>query len=293
MRILVAGATGVLGNSLIPLLTAVGHEVIGLSRSAPGGRGTDALDAAAVAKAVRAAKPDAIVNLLTAIPPRINARTMTKDFALTNRLRIEGTRNLIAAAPGTRILSQSIAYMYDPAPGLANEDAPLWRAVPRQWATSFAALVELERQTTAAGGLALRFGQLYGPGSMFAPPGSIAQDVRAGKMPIVGKQSATWSFTHSDDAASAIVAALDRDVTGALNIVDDTPVPVSGFLPEYARRLGGPKPKHVPEFLAKLAAGDWGVAYMCRLRGADNARARLTLNWRPRYASWLDGMGLA
>lgn len=298
MKILVAGATGVIGNSLVPLLNAVGHEVVGLSRSPHERAGAqnvvaDALDAAAVAQAVRAAQPDVIVNLLTAIPARINARNMTRDFALTNRLRVEGTRNLIAAAPGVRILSQSVAYLYDPAPGLANEDAPLWNDVPRRWATSFAALVELDRQTTAAGGLTLRFGHLYGPGSAFAPQGSITQDVRTAKMPVVGKRSATWSFTHADDAASAIVAAVDRDVAGALNIVDDTPVPVAEFLPAYARSLGAPKPKHVPEFLAKLAVGDWGVAYMCRLRGADNSRARLALNWRPRYASWRDGMGLA
>lgn len=294
MRVLVAGATGVIGNSLVPLLTAVGHEVIGLAHTeVPGTRTVvaDALDADAVHQAVRAAAPDVVVNLLTAIPAALNPRTIARDMALTNRLRVEGTRNLLAAAPDARHIAQSIAYLYDPdgGPGPANEDAPLWRNVPKQWATSLAALTDLERQVRDADGLVLRFGHLYGPGSAFAPDGSVTEQVRAGKMPVVGNRSATWSFTHADDAATAVVAALDVPATGALNIVDDTPVRTSDWLPEYARLVGGPKPRHVPEFLAKLAVGGWGVAYMTRLRGADNARARLTLDWRPRYTSWRDG----
>jgi nucleoside-diphosphate-sugar epimerase len=294
MRVLVAGATGVIGQSLVPLLTAVGHEVVALARKeVPGTRTVvaDALDPDAVHRAVHVAAPDVVVNMLTAIPAAINPRTMTKDMAVTNRLRVEGTRNLLAAAPGARHIAQSIGYLYDPdgGTGPANEDAPVWRHVPKQWATSLAALTDLERQVTGAGGLALRFGHLYGPGSAFAPDGSMTEQIRAGKLPIVGKRAATWSFTHADDAASAVVAALDVAATGTLNIVDDTPVRVPDWLPEYARLVGGPKPRHVPEFLAKLAVGGWGVAYMTRLRGADNARARLTLDWRPRYGSWRDG----
>lgn len=294
MRVLVAGATGVIGKSLVPLLTAVGHEVIALARKeVPGTRTVvaDALDADAVQRAVHAAAPDAVVTMLTAIPATLNPRTMARDMARTNRLRVEGTRNLLAAAPDARHIAQSIAYLYDPdgGPGPANEDAPLWRDVPKQWATSLAALTDLERQVGDADGLVLRFGHLYGPGSAFAPDGSVTGQVRAGKMPIVGKRSATWSFTHADDAATAVAAALDVPATGALNVVDDTPVLVSDWLPEYARLVDGPEPKHVPEFLAALAAGGWGVAYLTRLRGADNARARLTLDWRPRYTSWRDG----
>jgi nucleoside-diphosphate-sugar epimerase len=99
-----------------------------------------------------------------------------------------------------------------------------------------------------------------------------------------------FSFTHADDAASAIVAAVDRDrVTGTLNVVDDTPTALREWLPGYAKTLGGPAPKPAPAALARLAVGGWGVAFMNELRGADNARARLLLNWRPRHASWTDG----
>lgn len=303
MRVLVAGATGVLGRRLVPLLAAVGHEVIGLSRSArraeaPAVEGVrlvvaDALDRTALTRAVREAAPDAVVDLLTAIPAEVDPRRLARDFALTNRLRTEGTRNLIDAAAEAgagRFIAEGLAYAYQPGEGLADEDAPLWtRRTPRQFAPVLGALMELESATAAAGGLVLRFGHLYGPGSVYAADGSFTRRVRAGKVPLVGGGNAVFSFTHAHDAASAIVAALDRDVTGTLNIVDDEPAPLRTWLPAFARILGAPEPKRAPAALARPAVGAWGVAFMNELRGADNARARLQLNWRPRYSSWADG----
>ncbi|MBO2451679.1 NAD(P)-dependent oxidoreductase [Actinomadura barringtoniae] len=313
MRVLVAGATGVVGRQLVPLLTATGHEVIALSR---GGRRqedpaagvetvtADALDREALEAAVQKARPDAVVHLLTAIPAELDPRKMEEQFALTNRLRTEGTRNLIAAAQAagaTRIITQGLAYAYDPdggvgshSAGAANEDAPFWNEPPKQWRTSLEALKDLERQTAEAGGLVLRFGHLYGPGTAFAADGSTIRQIKAHKMPIVGKGSATFSFTHTHDAATAVVAALTRTsgagpVTGALNIVDDEPVLLRDWLPAVAEMAGAKKPGKAPAALARLAVGGWGVAFMTRLRGADNARARLELNWRPRYGSWREG----
>jgi nucleoside-diphosphate-sugar epimerase len=301
MRVLVAGATGVIGSRLVPLLSAVGHDVVGLVRSSAGvgelartgaaAEVVDALDRDALTRAVRRVAPDAVVSMLTAIPAEVNPRKLASQFALTNRLRTEATRNLIDAAGEARFISQGLAYAYQPGPGLADEDAPLWtERTPKQFAPVLAALMELERLTAAAGGLVLRFGQLYGPGSAFGPDGAFTRQVRSGKVPLVGGGHAVYSFTHADDAASAIVAALDKpDVTGVLNIVDDTPVPLSEWLPAFAERLGAPAPKPAPAALARLAAGGWGVAYLNELRGADNARARLRLDWRPRHASWADG----
>jgi nucleoside-diphosphate-sugar epimerase len=114
--------------------------------------------------------------------------------------------------------------------------------------------------------------------------------VQAGKVPLVGGGHAVFSFTHADDAATAIVAALDRDTGGVLNAVDDDPAPLHTWLPVFAAGLGAPAPKSAPAALARLAVGGWGVAFMNQLRGADNARARLALNWRPRYASWRGGL---
>ena len=195
----------------------------------------DALDRPALDRAVRQAAPEAIVNLLTAIPAELNPKRLAQDFALTNRLRTEGTRNLLAAAQAvgaTRLITEGIAYAYEPAgAGLATEDAPFWQQPPAQFAPVLAALRELEARTAAAGGLVLRFGHLYGPGSIYAADGSFIRQVRAGKVPLVGGGTATFSFTHAQDAATAIVAALDKGRAGALNIVDDEPAPMHRLAP--------------------------------------------------------------
>lgn len=88
------------------------------------------------------------------------------------------------------------------------------------------------------------------------------------------------------DLASAVVAALDHDVSGVLNVVDDDPTPIRDWLPEMAEALGAPRPRRLPLALVRLAAGAWGAAYLGGLRGADNTRARLVLGWRPRHRSW-------
>ena len=303
MRVLVAGATGVLGRQLLPLLTAAGHEVTGLARSAAEQSGAtmvavDALDRAAVSQAVRDAKPDAVINMLTAIPAAINPKRLAQDFALTNRLRTDGTRNLLDAAEKVgvqQVISQGLAYAYDPdSPGPATEDAPLWKQPPRPFVPVLAALRELERHTMHAGGLVLRFGHLYGPGTIYAHDGSFVRQVRAGKMPLVGGGTAVFSFTHVQDAAGAVVAALARDEhpenSRVLNVVDDHPAPMSEWLPYLATLLDAPEPKRVHAMLARLAVGPWGVAFMTRLRGADNVRAKRSLDWTPRYPSWRAGL---
>jgi nucleoside-diphosphate-sugar epimerase len=144
----------------------------------------------------------------------------------------------------------------------------------------------------------MRFGSLVGPGTAFAPDGSVTTAVRAGKLPIVGDGSGTFSFLHTHDAATAVVAALDRpDVRGALNIVDDHPLAARDWLPAFARQLGARKPRRIPEWLARLVAGSWGAAFLNGLTGASNARARAELDWRPRYShvqeAWLAEFGPA
>jgi nucleoside-diphosphate-sugar epimerase len=296
MRVLVAGSTGVIGRQLTPLLQGAGHEVIGLSRR---GEATDhkvlkadALNRDQVASALETAQPDALVHILTAIPASLNPKKISSDMAMTNRLRTQGTRNLLDAANRVgvkRVIAESVGFMYQPAAGLADEDAPLWTRGMPAVKPIIDALVEMEERTVAMSGLALRFGQLDGPGTMFAPGQSFITQIKSGKLPIVGAGSGVFSFTHTRDAAMAILAALDKDVSGALNIVDDDPAPAREWLPALASMLGAKQPSKVPAWLAKLAIGPYGVAYMNELRGADNARARLMLDWRPGYRSWRDG----
>ncbi|MCP2343024.1 NAD-dependent epimerase/dehydratase family protein [Actinomadura rupiterrae] len=298
MRVLVAGATGVIGRRLVPLLKEVGHEPVALTRNPDRARDmlgveavvADALVREDVLKGVGEAAPDAVVNLLTAIPAQLDVSRLAEEFVTTNLLRTRGTRNLLDAAPDARHIAESVAFVYQPGDGLADEDAPTWHdGTPDQFATTLAAALELEEQLVAAGGLALRFGHLYGPGSGYAADGATTAGIKAGHLPLIGGGHGWFSFIHSADAATAIVAGLDRDVRGVLNVVDDHPVQAREWIPETARMLGAPEPSVVTEEQGLAAVGEWGVAFLNRLRAVDNARARTSLDWRPRYASWRDG----
>ena len=305
MRVFVAGGTGVIGRQMVPQLVKSGHDVTVLIRPSHGNVPTsedvefvvaDALDREGVVRAIVDASPDAIVHMLTSIPEEINPRRLLRHFSLTNRLRTEGTRNLLEGAGRAgvhRFVAQGLAYAYEPSrPGLAAEVAPLWTEPPRQFAPVLDALTYHERRTTEAGGLVLRLGHLYGPGTIYDPDGSFIREVGAGKVPIVGQGKSMFSFVHTEDVASAIVAAVESDVTGILNVVDDEPTPIGEWLPVLARLVGGPAPRHVPAAWARIAIGSWGLAFMTQLRGASNKRARHLLDWEPRYPSWRDGFAI-
>lgn len=298
MKVMVAGASGAIGRQLIPLLQHAGHQVCVLQHQTAvltgdvEVRAADVLDRDGLVAALHGLEPDVVVNLLTAIPAQLNPRKFAQQFARTNLLRSQGTANLIAATNGARMVSEGLAYAYSPEGGpLANEDRPLWLTGPKPFRPTAATLVELEHLTQDTGGTVLRFGHLSGPGTIFASDGSLTAQVRAGKAPIVGDGRGVFSFTHVHDAATAVVAAIGRpDVTGPLNIVNDEPAQVKDWLPQFAELVGGPRPKSVPYALARLASGPWGAAYMNRLVGADNGRARLLLEWRPRYRTALDSL---
>jgi nucleoside-diphosphate-sugar epimerase len=233
-----------------------------------------------------------IVHMLTAIPDPVDPRHLARDMAPTNRLRTRGTANLLAAAGSARVIAQGIAYAYDPTGSpVKDEQAPWWRDPPAQFAPTVAAAVEQERRVRAAGGLVLRLGQLYGPGTSYAPDGGLTRRLRAGTLPLVGDGAAMLSFIHALDAATAILAAVEHPAArGALNVVDDQPTLVHDWLPELAALLGAPAPRHVPAWLARWFVGGWGVAYMTALAGASNAHARQQLDWKPTYSGWRDGL---
>jgi nucleoside-diphosphate-sugar epimerase len=306
MRVLVAGATGAIGRRLVPKLVEAGHDVVGMTRS-PEKAGAlrdagaqpavaDALDAGAVQAAVREARPEVVVNQLTAIPKAINPRAMARQFALTNRLRSEGTAHLVAAARAAgarRVVAQSVAFAYAPrAEGLHAEEETLFLDAPAPFASTVRALHELETATLGADdleGVVLRYGYFYGPGTAYAADGSIAEQVRRRRFPIVGRGSGIWSFIHVEDAARATLAAIEDSAQGAYNVVDDEPAPVSEWLPAYADAIGARSPRRAPAPIARIVAGPWAVFMMTRLRGASNAKAKRELSWEPRPASWRQG----
>jgi nucleoside-diphosphate-sugar epimerase len=307
MRVFLAGASGVIGRPLVGLLREAGHEVIGMTRSPLRAEQLselgadpvvcDALDADAVRTAVVDASPDAVIHELTDLPAELDPRKYKSQLAGTNRLRREGTRNLIAAAQAAgvgRIIAQSIAFAYAPVGGwIKDEDAPLALEAKPPMDAAVAAVADLELQVLDAHGIVLRYGFFYGPATAFASDGFYAQLVRKRRVPVVGTGEGHWSFIHVQDAAMATVAALERGSTGIYNIVDDTPAQASEWIPAYAAALGAKRPRHVPVWLARLVGGSVVVAGMTTQRAATNAKAKATLGWSPQYGSWRDGFRMA
>jgi nucleoside-diphosphate-sugar epimerase len=306
MRVLVAGATGAIGTELVPRLVDAGHEVFAMIRSeSTGARAAqlgavpviaDALDRAQVDAAVRRAAPEVVVHQLTAIG-HIDTRHFERSFAATNRLRIEGTDNLLAAARATgvrRFVAQSNGgFTYERTGGpVKTEQDPLDPSPVGQMAPMIAAVEHLEKAVLGAAwteGIVLRYGAFYGPGTSMASGSEQFEMIRTRKFPVVGDGGGVWSFVHIADAAEATVAAVENGVRGVYNIVDDDPAPLAEWLPELAAMLGAKEPLRVPRFIGRLAAGRAGVVLMTELRGASNAKARRELGWVLRYPSWRQG----
>ncbi|MFL5896527.1 MAG: NAD-dependent epimerase/dehydratase family protein [Thermoleophilaceae bacterium] len=302
MRIFLAGATGALGKRLVPRLIEAGHTVVGTTRSEE--RATelwdlgakpivaDALDRDAVVAAVVDARPDAIVHQLTALSGA-DFRRFRKSFELTNRLRTDGTDNLLAAAQSAgveRFVAQSYAgWPYARTGGaVKREEDPLDPEPAPQMAETLAAIRYLEERVVGADGIVLRYGGFYGPGTGLEPAGEQLEAVRERRFPIVGGGRAVWSFVHIDDAAAATVAALERGHPGVYNIVDDEPAPVADWLPYLAEIAGAKPPRRLPSWLGRLA-GKHLVVMMDEARGASNEKARRELGWMPRHPTWRDG----
>jgi 2-alkyl-3-oxoalkanoate reductase len=304
-RVFVAGASGAIGRPLVRQLVEAGHEVTGMTRrraaateiEAAGARGVvcDAFDRDALTVAMAEARPQVLVHELTALPDVFDFRD-PELYTATNRVRTEGTRNLLAAAreAGTgRVVAQSIAFVYAPVGGwVKDEDAPVMNDAPGPFGEALDAVFDLERQVIEADGIdgvVLRYGFFYGPGTSYAGDGYHAGEVRRRRFPIVGRGDGTLSFIHVEDAASATVVAVERGAPGIYNVVDDDPAPMRDWVPVYAQALGVKRPLRVPVFLARLVAGRAAAALATQTRGASNQRAKRGLGWSPRYPSWRQG----
>jgi nucleoside-diphosphate-sugar epimerase len=303
-HIFLAGATGAVGRAMIPRLVERGHTVTGTTRSPEKADAlralgatpvvVDGLDRDGVVAAVAAARPDAIVHQMTALGDMADIRHIEKEFAATNQLRTEGTDNLLAAARAAgveRVVAQSYAgWPYERVGGpVKTEDDPLDPTPPAQLQATLAAIRHVEREVTAFGGVVLRYGGFYGPGTGLAPGGAQWDTVRARKFPVIGDGGGVWSFIHIDDAAAAAVSALENWTPGEVyNVVDDAPAPVREWLPALASTIGARPPRHVPRFVGRLM-GEHVVAMMCEIRGASNAKARALLDWSPAWPTWREG----
>jgi nucleoside-diphosphate-sugar epimerase len=306
MKVFVAGASGAVGRPLVRQLVAAGHAVTGMTRReeraeeirAAGAAAVvcDVFDPAALETALRAASPEVVVHVLTALPPRLDYKAKQDPLAPTNRVRTEGTRNLIAAARAAgarRLIAESVAFLYRPeGDWVKDEGAQLNLDAPGNFGDATAALADLERQLTEAEGIegvVLRFGWFYGPGTFFARDGSQTEDALKRRVPIVGKGEGTFSFVHVEDAAAAAVAAVERGAPGIYNVVDDEPAPMREWVPVFCAAVGAKKPFRVPVWIARLIAGSDAVSSAIQMRGASNARAKAELGWQPSYRSWREG----
>jgi nucleoside-diphosphate-sugar epimerase len=304
MRVFVAGAGGAIGRRLVPALVADGHEVVAMTRS-PAKEDelrelgaepaiADGLDRAAVVEAVQRSEPEVVIHQMTSLATATDMKNFDREFALTNRLRTEGTDHLLEgarAAGARRLVAQSFGnwdYERTGSKPKTEEDA-LDPTPPANQRQSLDAIRKLERDVVGADdieGVALRYGILCGPDTGFAPDGEIAAMVRKRRLPIVGDGAGVWSFIHVEDAATAAIAAMARGTAGVYNVADDEPVTVSDWLPELAVVLGAKPPRHVPVWLARMLVGEVGVSLMTQIRGASNAKAKRELGWEPRYPTY-------
>jgi nucleoside-diphosphate-sugar epimerase len=301
MNIFIAGGTGAIGRVLIPLLVHAGHRVVALTRSADRTSQLeqmgavpvvgDVYDRVRLARLLAESKAEVVVQQLTAFG--------TKDgdpYAETARVRTDGTRNLVSASRAAqvrRFIAQSISFICSPSgSGVTDEETPLHLNASPAVRAFVEAVASLEQQTLEPSGMAgtvLRYGWFYGPGTSYDPEGAIPSAIRKGSYPIVGVGAGTYSFINLRDAAVATVRILSQEASGIYNIVDDSPIRLSEWLPLAAKLLDAPAPGHMDEAAAREKLGDVRVYYMNEQRGASNAKAKRQFNWQPAFPSCRTG----
>jgi len=298
MKVLLAGAGGAIGIPLTRQLVAHGHEVLGLVRN-PAGTApltslgatpvvADALDRDGLLHAVDGLSADAVVHELTALrtPPRKHS-----GMVPTNRLRSEGTTNLLAAADvvgAERFVTQSIVFGYgfrDHGTRPLTEDAPFGTPAGNENDPAVAAMLSAEQQAfTAPEGIALRYGLFYG-GDVEDRRALLAER----GLPVAAGGDLAW--IHHDDAATATVAALEHGRPGqAYNIVDDRPATWREVFTTMADALDVPRPRNLPRWLFRLAAPYVASFAVDTSLHVANAKAKAELGWQPRFPTYREGI---
>ena len=294
MNVFVAGGSGTIGVPLVRALVARGHRVTATTRSpektslisALGATPVvvDALDAHALEGAVQSAAPTLVIHQLTALP-KAGARRAS-DLEPTNRLRDEGTRNLLRAAIASRaerIIVGSFAML-----AIAQDSTEVVRD------PAAVAVKSMESQVLdAAGrgvmqGVVLRYGLFYGPGNPATE--ELVALVRKRRLPRLREDRGQLPFIHLDDAVNATVAALDRGSSGCVyHIVDDERASFSYFVSEIAALTASPRPFAIPWWVARVIAPYMSQLFALQV-SATNTEARRALAWAPQFPSYRDGL---
>jgi nucleoside-diphosphate-sugar epimerase len=251
-------------------------------------RHADLFDAESLARAAEGC--ETVIHAATAISTK--QKPAPADWAANDHIRRKGTRCLTEAAAkigAKAYLQQSIAWVARPKDvSPFDEDSP---TVPEPTIQSAIDAETIAREAGVAEGFTvsiLRGGFFYDSES--AHTRMIAEALRKRQMPIIGGGDAMWAMIHSDDAASAYVAAAEKPKTGVWHIVDNELVQVRTFLKEFAVRLGAPAPRRVPVWLARWLAGEQTVSYFTKSTRTTNARFRRDFGWTPRFATYREGL---
>jgi nucleoside-diphosphate-sugar epimerase len=293
MNVFVAGGSGAIGIPLVRALVAARHQVTALTRSASkrdelqavgaAVAVADALNRDALVAAVVAAKPTHVIHQLTALP-KGGPRRAT-DVDATNRLRVDGTRNLLEAAiqaNARRFLVGSFALLAPRAPAADGEDPA---------AAAVRSMEDMVLEATRKGfveGVILRYGMFYAvdnPATM-----AMIEMVRKRRLPVVRGDSSRLPFVSVDDAVAATVSALDAAPPASIyDIVDDNAASLTEVAEAIAEFTGSPKPLRVPAWLPRLVA-----PYLARMMSIQlplsNAKAKAELGWRLKYPTMRDGL---
>jgi len=287
-----------LGRRLVRQFVARGHSVIGQVRSAKaesavreaGGepRHADLFDAESLARAAEGC--DTVIHAATAIP--VKQKTTPADWAMNDHIRRKGTRCLTEAAAkigAKTYIQQSVVWVARPKDGSAfNEDSPVVADPSYQSAIDAEAIAReagsAEGFTTAV----LRGGAFYDCDS--AHTRMLADALRKRAMPIIGRGDAEWAMIHTDDAVSAYVIVAEKPRDGVWHVVDNELIIVRALLETAAARLGAPRPRRVPVWLARWLAGERAVAYFTQSTRTTNARLRRDFAWTPRYPTYREGL---
>lgn len=303
MSVFVAGATGVLGRRLVDRLADRGHDVVGLVRDDAGERLVadrggeprrgDVLDPEGLEEAIDD-DVETVIHAATAIPG--STKPSDDEWARNDRVRREGAENLLAAAPDdlAQVVFPSVVWLARQPDGAAFDETA--ERHPDRATRSAAAVEDLLAERAETEGFAaatLRLGFLYAPD---------ARDTREwgrrlldGDMPIVGggllgRRDAELSLVHADDAAAALVAAVERDAAGVYHVVDDGPVTVAALLRTFADLLDAPEPSRLPGWLARLFVGSVAADLFTSPMPTTNEKARRELGWEPAHPTYREGL---
>ncbi len=294
MRVFVAGGSGAIGIPLVRSLVEAKHWVTALTGSPEKQQMirnlgaipavADALDGTTLRTVVQAAHPTHVIHELTAIPS--GGVRKSSELEPTNRLRIEGTRNLLSAAIAAgakRIVVGSFALVQ----GISRD-------TPQDLRAGLAAIQSMESQVLEASrsgcieGIVLRYGLFYGPGNPATE--KMISLVRRRLLPVVRDNRSLLPWINVADAVSATVAALDRGQPGGIyDIVDDKPASMTEIVRGMAEYAGARPPRTVPLWLIRLSAPYLANMMAMRLP-LSNQKARAELAWHPRFPTWLEGL---